>query len=197
MATPGSVDPTRCSLPEELRAGSPALGEVHRESRLAGARGDGVQPHPHRHGDHRPDVGEGHHRDHPTQADHRPRPDSVLRATPHPAPNDGMALGNRLTGSPTKCAADGARALSVEEYRLIQGRPTRRDLAMLVVLSVRLAAIIHYYLQAFAPTNMLLRHLRTRGGLKWAVSVDTSMPSLLYFLGSLNQARNNEESGRS
>ena len=40
---------------------------------------------------------------------------------------------------------------------------------MLLVLSVRLAATIHYYLQAFAPTNILLRHLRARGGLKWAI----------------------------
>lgn len=40
---------------------------------------------------------------------------------------------------------------------------------MLLVLSVRLAATIHHYLQAFAPTNMFLRHLRTRGGLKWAI----------------------------
>ncbi len=40
---------------------------------------------------------------------------------------------------------------------------------MLLVLSVRLAATIHYYLQAFAPTNILLRRLRTRGGLKWAI----------------------------
>lgn len=39
---------------------------------------------------------------------------------------------------------------------------------MLLMLSVRLAAAIHYYLQAIAPTNILLRHLRTRGGLKWA-----------------------------
>ena len=40
---------------------------------------------------------------------------------------------------------------------------------MLLVLSVRLASTIRYYLQAFAPTNILLRHLRTRGGLKWAI----------------------------
>ena len=40
---------------------------------------------------------------------------------------------------------------------------------MLLMLSVRLAATIHNYLQAYAPTNILLRHLRTRGGLKWAV----------------------------
>ena len=57
----------------------------------------------------------------------------------------------------------------MEENRLIQGRSTRKDLAMLLVLSVRLAATIHYYLQAFAPTNILLRHLRTRAGLKWAI----------------------------
>ena len=40
---------------------------------------------------------------------------------------------------------------------------------MLLMLSVRFAAAIHYHLQAFAPTNILLRHLRTRGGLKWAI----------------------------
>ena len=40
---------------------------------------------------------------------------------------------------------------------------------MLLVLSVRLASTIHYYLQAFAPTNIVLRNLRTRGGLKWAI----------------------------
>ena len=39
----------------------------------------------------------------------------------------------------------------------------------MLMLSVRFAATIHYYLQAFAPTNLLLRHLRTRGGLKWAI----------------------------
>ncbi len=40
---------------------------------------------------------------------------------------------------------------------------------MLLVLSVCFAATIHYYLQAFAPTNILLRRLRTRGGFKWAI----------------------------
>ena len=34
--------------PEGLRAGAPAVGEVQRQRRLAGARGDGVQPHPRR-----------------------------------------------------------------------------------------------------------------------------------------------------
>ena len=34
--------------PEELRPGPPALGEVHRQRRLAGPGGDGVQPHPRR-----------------------------------------------------------------------------------------------------------------------------------------------------
>ena len=40
---------------------------------------------------------------------------------------------------------------------------------MLLVLSVRLAATIHYYLRAHAPTNILLRRLRSREGLKWAI----------------------------
>ena len=57
----------------------------------------------------------------------------------------------------------------MEENRLIQGRPNRRDFAMLLVLSVRLASTIHYYLQACAPTNILLRRLRARGGLKSAI----------------------------
>ena len=56
----------------------------------------------------------------------------------------------------------------MEEDQPIQGWPTRKDLAMLLILSVRFAAAIHYSLQAFAPTNILLRHLRTRGALKWA-----------------------------
>lgn len=52
---------------------------------------------------------------------------------------------------------------------------------MLLVLSVRLAATIHYYLQAFAPTNMLLRQLRTRGGLKWAIpAVLLIVPTYLF-----------------
>ena len=40
---------------------------------------------------------------------------------------------------------------------------------MLLMLAVRLTATIHYYLRACAPTNILLRRLRTRGGLKWAI----------------------------
>ena len=40
---------------------------------------------------------------------------------------------------------------------------------MLLMLSVRLAAAIHYNLRAFAPSNILLRHLRARDGLKWAI----------------------------
>lgn len=40
---------------------------------------------------------------------------------------------------------------------------------MLIMLSVRLAATIHYYLRAYAPTNILLRRLRARDGLKWAI----------------------------
>jgi hypothetical protein len=39
--------------PQELRAGAPALREVHRERRLARARGHRVQPHPHRRRPHR------------------------------------------------------------------------------------------------------------------------------------------------
>lgn len=40
---------------------------------------------------------------------------------------------------------------------------------MLLVLSVRLTVTIHYYLRAYAPTNILLRRLRSRDGRKWAI----------------------------
>lgn len=40
---------------------------------------------------------------------------------------------------------------------------------MLLMLSMRLAATIHYLLWVFAPTNILVRRLRTRKGLKWAI----------------------------
>jgi hypothetical protein len=73
--------------PKELRTGAPALREVHRERRLARARGHRVQPHPRRR---QPDRGaparESDHRDGPSQADPRPRPGRVLRAPDHPAP---------------------------------------------------------------------------------------------------------------
>ena len=39
---------------------------------------------------------------------------------------------------------------------------------MLLMLLARLAAAIHYYLRAYAPTNILLRRLRSRDGIKWA-----------------------------
>lgn len=42
---------------------------------------------------------------------------------------------------------------------------------MLLVLSVRLAATIHYFLRAYAPTNILVRRLRARDGLKWAIPI--------------------------
>ena len=40
---------------------------------------------------------------------------------------------------------------------------------MLLMLSVHLAATIHYCLRAYAPTNILLRQMRSRDGLKWAI----------------------------
>jgi hypothetical protein len=40
---------------------------------------------------------------------------------------------------------------------------------MLLLLSVRLAAAIHRFLYIYAPTNILVRHLRTRRGLRAAI----------------------------
>ena len=52
---------------------------------------------------------------------------------------------------------------------------------MLLGLSVRVAATIHYYLRAYAPTNILLRRLRKRGGLKWAVPTALALvPTYLF-----------------
>ena len=72
--------------PEALSARTPALGQVHRERRLARAGRDGVQPDPRRRTLDRPRSGQGHHRDDPPQAHHRPRPGRVLSATGDPAP---------------------------------------------------------------------------------------------------------------
>lgn len=56
---------------------------------------------------------------------------------------------------------------------------------MLLVLSVRLASTIYYYLQAFAPTNILLRRLRTRGGLKWAIPAALALVPMYLFAAAI------------
>lgn len=40
---------------------------------------------------------------------------------------------------------------------------------MVLALSVRLAGAIHTYLYAYAPSNVLIRYLRSAGGRKWAL----------------------------
>lgn len=59
---------------------------------------------------------------------------------------------------------------------------------MLLMLSVRFAAAIHYYLQAFAPTNILLRHLRTRDGLKWAIPAALVLVPIYLFAAAITTA---------
>lgn len=59
---------------------------------------------------------------------------------------------------------------------------------MLLVLSVRLAATIRYYLPAYAPTNILLRHLRTRGGLKWAIPTALILVPTYLFAAAITAA---------
>lgn len=51
---------------------------------------------------------------------------------------------------------------------------------MVLALSVRLAGAIHAYLHAYAPTNVLIRNLRSAGGRKWALPV-----SLAFTIGYL------------
>lgn len=59
---------------------------------------------------------------------------------------------------------------------------------MLLVLSVRLASTIHYYLQAFAPTNIVLRNLRTRGALKWAIPAGLLLVPTYLFAAAITTA---------
>jgi len=63
------------------------------------------------------------------------------------------------------------------------------------VLSVRLAAAIHYDLRAYAPTNILLRRLRSRDGIKWAIPV--SVVLVLAYLYSMSLAGPLSERGGS
>ncbi|MDP9823290.1 hypothetical protein J2S59_003099 [Nocardioides massiliensis] len=48
---------------------------------------------------------------------------------------------------------------------------------MIVMLSVRLAANVHAYLGAYAPSNILIRHLRTPNGRWWALPVSIALTS--------------------
>lgn len=59
---------------------------------------------------------------------------------------------------------------------------------MLLMLSVRLATSIHYYLQEFAPTNILLRQLRTRRGLKWAIPAAVLLVPAYLFAAAITTA---------
>lgn len=59
---------------------------------------------------------------------------------------------------------------------------------MLLMLSVRLAAAIHYYLRAYAPTNILLRSLRARDGLKWAIPAALVLVPAYLFAAALATA---------
>lgn len=56
---------------------------------------------------------------------------------------------------------------------------------MLLLLSVRLAAAIHYHLGAYAPTNILLRRLRTRDGLKWAIPIALGLVPVYLFAADI------------
>lgn len=42
---------------------------------------------------------------------------------------------------------------------------------MVIAFSIRLAGVIHAYLHAYAPTNVLIRYLRSVGGRKWALPI--------------------------
>jgi hypothetical protein len=77
-------------------AGASAVREVKRQRRLAGARGDGVQPPPSRRLRRRGRTRPGHHRHHPQPTDRCRRQDRPLRPPPRPAPTARLALATRL-----------------------------------------------------------------------------------------------------
>ena len=56
---------------------------------------------------------------------------------------------------------------------------------MLLMLWVRLAAAIHYFLRAYAPTNILLRRLRSRDGLKWAFPAALALVPMYLFAAAI------------
>jgi hypothetical protein len=56
---------------------------------------------------------------------------------------------------------------------------------MLLLVSVRLAAAIHRLLYIYAPTNILMRHLRNRRGLWWAIPTAVVLvPAYLFAAGA-------------
>jgi hypothetical protein len=82
--------------PQGRAAGPPPVGVVRGELRLAGARDDGVQPHPRRR---RPGLGlprQGDHLHHPRPADQRAYPDRPLRPPATAAPAPRLALATSL-----------------------------------------------------------------------------------------------------
>lgn len=46
---------------------------------------------------------------------------------------------------------------------------------MILVLCFRLAGSIHWYLYAYAPTNILTRYLRSPDGQKWAFPISAAL----------------------
>jgi hypothetical protein len=56
------------------------------------------------------------------------------------------------------------------------------------MLSLHLAATLHNLLSTYTPSNILLRHLRTRRGLKWAIPVALVLVPTHLFAASLSTA---------
>ena len=82
--------------PQRLRARALALWGVRRQRRLAGARGDGLQPDPGRRRDRWPSVHQSDHSHVAPQAHQRPGQDRDLGPPDHPAPAHRLALAELL-----------------------------------------------------------------------------------------------------
>lgn len=62
--------------------------------------------------------------------------------------------------------------------------PSEGNAAVILMLSVRLAAPVHAYLDARAPTNMLIRRLRAPGGQRFAFPVSVVLAVVYGLLGA-------------
>ena len=91
--------------PEERAARAPAVGELLGQQRLAGLRGDGVQPDPRRRCPRLDLPRQGHYRHDPGSADQRPSPPRPFGASDDPAPAELMAVGAGMAATSRRLRA--------------------------------------------------------------------------------------------
>ncbi len=58
--------------------------------------------------------------------------------------------------------------------------PLEGMIVMILALSIRLAATIYGYLNSYAPSNVLIRHLQTSSCRGWAVPISAALAAVCY-----------------